>query len=136
MGGGGDLADGGTAALRAAGIRITGWLERSAALGAKHGNSHGLPALVGGDAQPLAVLEAMANDVVVVASDIPANRELLGPRQVCGTEDAAVELLRGVITEPALRAELIAEQRERRTRYGAARMAAEWLAVYSRLSQA
>ena len=76
----------------------------------------------------------MAQDVVVVASDIPANRELLGPRQVCRTEEAAVELLRAVITEPALRADLLAEQRSRRTRHGADRMVTDWLGVYRRLS--
>ena len=37
------------------------------------------------DGQSLAILEAIARDVVVVASDIPANREVLGPRQVCAT---------------------------------------------------
>jgi len=121
-------------ALRAAGIPITGWLERGDAL------DHLARATAclhwsAWDAQPLAVLEAMARDVVVVASDIPANRELLGVRQVCGTEAGAVELLRAVITEPALRAELIADQRRRRSRYSATRMVSDWLGVYQRLSQ-
>jgi glycosyltransferase involved in cell wall biosynthesis len=130
--GGGDVDDEGTAALRDAGIPITGWLEHVNALeylaratACLHWSAW--------DAQPLAVLEAMAHDVVVVASDIPANRELLGPRQVCSTEDAAVQLLRAVITEPALRVDLLAEQRKRRTRYSADRMVTDWLGVYRRL---
>ncbi len=127
--GGGDPAHEGAAALRDAGVRITGWLERSCALeclaratACLHWSAW--------DAQSLAVLEAMAHDVVVVASDIPANRELIGHRQVCSTEDAAVKLLRAVVTEPAVRAELLAEQRKRRARHSAHRMVSDWLAVY------
>ena len=41
------------------------------------------------DGQSLAILEALANDVVVVASDIPANREILGLGQVCRDEAQA-----------------------------------------------
>ena len=129
----GDPADQGTAALRDAGIPITGWLERSSAL-ERLARATACLHWSAWDAQPLAVLEAMAHDVVVVASDIPANRELLGPRQVCGTEDAAVELLRAVVTEPAVRGDLLAEQRKRRARHGADRMVSDWLAVYRRVA--
>lgn len=131
--GGGDPSDEGTAALRSAGIPITGWLERRDALERLEGATACLH-WSAWDAQPLAVLEAMTRDVVVVASDIPANRELVGPRQVCATEDAAVELLRTVITDPTVRAELLVDQRARRSRYGAERMVSDWLGVYRRLS--
>jgi glycosyltransferase involved in cell wall biosynthesis len=131
--GGGDLAGEGAAALRDAGIPITGWLERSSAMQRLAGATVCLH-WSAWDAQPLAVLEAMAHDVVVVASDIPANRELLGSRQVRGTEDGAVELLRAVVTEPALRADLLAEQRKRRARHSADRMVADWLSLYRRVA--
>ena len=65
------------------------------------------------DGAPLAVLEAMARDVLVIASDIPANRELLGPRQVPSDEESAVATIRAVLRDPELREELLAEQRGR-----------------------
>jgi hypothetical protein len=75
----------------------------------------------------------MANDVVVVASDIPATREMLGPRQVCATENQAMQLLREILVKPALRQELLKSQRERRVNYSARRMAGEWRTVYERV---
>jgi hypothetical protein len=56
---------------------------------------------------------------VVVASDIGPNRELLGTDQVRATEAEAVELLRAVLADRTLAAKLLAEQRRRRSRYGA-----------------
>jgi glycosyltransferase involved in cell wall biosynthesis len=131
IGGAGD-SDGGAAALRAAGVSVTGWLDHARALerlscatACLHWSAW--------DAQPVTVLEAMALDVVVIASDIPANRELLGPLQVCGSEQAASELLRSVLTDAGKRAQLLAQQRARRGRYSAARMVADWLEVYRRV---
>src|SRR3954467_14287150 len=66
------------------------------------------------DGRSLAVLEAMACDVVVVASDIAANREVLSPEQVCATEEGAAELLRAVVTDEDARERLLAGQRTRR----------------------
>ncbi|MGH2968260.1 MAG: hypothetical protein ACRDK0_04225, partial [Solirubrobacteraceae bacterium] len=40
-----------------------------------------------------------------------------------------------VLTEPALHAELLAEQRARRERWGAARMAADWKRVYAGIAE-
>jgi glycosyltransferase involved in cell wall biosynthesis len=68
----------------------------------------------------------------VVASDIPANREVLGPRQVRSDEDSAIALVRRVLEDPALRAELLEDQRRRAPAFGARRMAADWLAAYER----
>ena len=68
----------------------------------------------------------------MIASDIPANREVVGERQVCADERAAVDLARAVLADPSLRAELLAEQRRRAPAFGARRMAAEWLALYER----
>ena len=84
------------------------------------------------DGQSLAILEAIARDVVVVASDIPANREVVGPRQVCTDESAAIALARAVLDDASLRAALLEEQRRRAPAFSARRMAAEWLAIYQR----
>ena len=86
------------------------------------------------DGQPLSILEAMANDVVVVARDIEATREMLGPQQIRGSEREAVSLLRQVLTDPALHRELLLSQRQLRDRYGAARMAADWRRAYARIA--
>jgi glycosyltransferase involved in cell wall biosynthesis len=75
----------------------------------------------------------MANDVIVVASDIGPNREVLGPDQVCRTEDDAVRLMRAILADSELRERLLAEQRQRRRWYGADRMAAQWLELYTSL---
>jgi glycosyltransferase involved in cell wall biosynthesis len=87
------------------------------------------------DGLPLSVLEAMARDTVVVASDIGPNRELLGDRQVCAGEAEAVELLRAVLTDPPLGEALLADQRRRRSRYGAEAMVEGWLRLYGRLAR-
>jgi glycosyltransferase involved in cell wall biosynthesis/pimeloyl-ACP methyl ester carboxylesterase len=130
IGGGGTGEDEpGLAALRSAGVPVTGWLSGDAARD-ELARATALLHWSAWDAQPLAVLEAMARDVVVVASDLPANRELLGDEQVCATEEDAAGLLAAVVTDGALRDRLLQSQRARREHYGADRMAADWLAVY------
>ncbi|HEY6758692.1 MAG TPA: alpha/beta fold hydrolase [Baekduia sp.] len=130
IGGGGDGDDEpGAAALTAAGVPITGWLEADAARD-ELARATVLLHWSAWDAQPLAVLEAMARDVVVVASDLPANRELLGDDQVCATEEEAAALIVAAVEDRALRDRLLDSQRARREHYGADRMAADWLAVY------
>jgi glycosyltransferase involved in cell wall biosynthesis len=129
-GGGPDGPDGpGMRALRSAGVEVTGWIERDEAL-ARLGAATAYLHWTAWDGQPLSVLEAMARDVVVVASDIEANRELVGPEQVCGDEADAVALLRAVVTDPARRDRLLESQRARRGAYGAQRMVDEWRELY------
>jgi glycosyltransferase involved in cell wall biosynthesis len=122
------------AVVREQGVEVTGWLPRaevqsmlSSSIACLHWSAW--------DGQPLSILEAMANDVVVVASDIPATREILGPRQVCASEEQAMKLLRAILVKPALRRELLRSQRERRVNYSARRMAAEWRTVYERMAR-
>ncbi len=130
--GGGGSSKGGAAALADAGVPVTGWLERPQVL-ARLASATACLHWSAWDSQPLAVLEAMSQDAVVVASDIPANREVLGPEQVCRTEQAAGELLRRVVTDPSYRDRLLDVQRIRRARYSARRMVADWLGLYERL---
>lgn len=125
----GDAPNGEDAPLRAAGIPLTGWLDHAAALDAL-GEATVLLHFSAWDGAPLAVLEAMARDVVVVASDIPPNRELLGPEQVCADEGEAAELIRSVLRDDALREALLADQRERATGRGAGQMARRYAQLY------
>ena len=85
IGGSGDGDDG---AVRDAGIPVTGWLPHSEAL-ERLAEATVYLHWSAWDGQSLAILEAIARDVVVVASDIPANREIVGPRQVCTDERSA-----------------------------------------------
>jgi glycosyltransferase involved in cell wall biosynthesis len=65
---------------------------------------------------PLAVVEAMALGVPVVASDIAAHRELLGPDSdglVEGSVEAFAKRLTAVLADPDLRGRLGAENRTR-----------------------
>lgn len=115
------------------GVPVSGWLSHEEALTRLRSATACLH-WTAWDGQPLSILEAMANDVVVVARDIEATREMLGPQQVCGSEREAVSLLRQVLTDPALHRELLLSQRRLRDRYGAARMAADWRGAYARIA--
>jgi glycosyltransferase involved in cell wall biosynthesis len=133
-GGGGFAGEPGRGALAAAGVPVTGWLPRAGMLGQMAAATAYLH-WTAWDGQPLSILEAMAFDAVVVASDIPANREVVGLRQTCASEEQASALVRRVILEPELRASLLREQRERRGRYAARRMVSEWVATYEMLAE-
>lgn len=122
------------AALRAAGIPVTGWLPHERALDALAEATVYLH-WSAWDGQPLAILEAFARDVVVVASDIPANRELVGPEQVAGDRNDALRLISAVLEDDATRERLLTAQRERRKRWSAVRMVAGWDEVYHRVLQ-
>jgi glycosyltransferase involved in cell wall biosynthesis len=132
--GGAGNSPGGHAALKAADIPVTGWLDREGVLD-RLGDATVYLHWTAWDGLPLSILEAMARDVVVVASDIGPNREVLGPDQVRADEEGAAELLRVMLTDPARRSAAIEEQRRRRGRYSASRMVEEWTAVYRRLSE-
>jgi len=83
---------------------------------------------------PLAVLEAMALGVPVLASDIPAHRELLGdasPGLVAGTPEAFAAGLTELLADGAARARLAAEQRTRaRSEFDLRQMLATVEAIY------
>ena len=133
LGGGGDSRGvAGREALEAAGITPSGWLPRAELLGRMRDATAYLH-WTAWDGLPLSVLEAIALDVVVVASDIPPNREILGAGGVCATEEEAVALLRRVVAEPAFAEEMRVRQRERRDAFSAERMADMWHKAYDRL---
>jgi hypothetical protein len=77
----------------------------------------------------------MARDAVVVASDIPPNRELLSPEQVCSDEGRAVALLRAIVTDTEARERLLGFQRANRSQHSAERMVSQWLQLYARTAQ-
>jgi glycosyltransferase involved in cell wall biosynthesis len=86
------------------------------------------------EGMPLAPLEAMALGVPVLASDIPAHRELLGdasPGLFAGGPVAFADALRGVLADGAARATLAAEQRPRaRREFDVRQMLATVEAIY------
>jgi glycosyltransferase involved in cell wall biosynthesis len=130
--GGGPESDG-IRALADAGIPVTGWLPRAETL------DHLSRARVylhwtAWDGLPLSILEALARDVVVVASDIGPNREVLGPEQVCSTEQEAIALVRAILSDPSLHDRLLTAQRARRGRYSAENMVDRWIGLYSSLA--
>jgi glycosyltransferase involved in cell wall biosynthesis len=115
------------------GVPVTGWLDRPGVLAALSEATVYLH-WTAWDGQPLSILEAMAEDVVVVAGDIEPCREILGPRQVCSDEAEAGGLIRRILSDRGFREDLLASQRERSILFGARRMAQEWRSVYERLA--
>jgi glycosyltransferase involved in cell wall biosynthesis len=128
----GAAARGEDAPLVAAGVPVTGWVPHRVAC-EQLGRATVCLHWSASDGQSLAVLEALARDVVVVASDIPPNRELLGDRQVAADVAAGLALIRAVLTDRGLREQMLAAQRERRGRWSASAMVAGWMDVYERL---
>ena len=122
----------GLRALDEAGIPVSGWLDRSAIMAELERATVYLH-WTGWDGLPLSILEALAHDVIVIASDIGPNREVLGPAQVCGSEENATALIRRVLEDASLRTEFGASQRARRSFYAAARMTDDWERLYTRL---
>ncbi|HXF30972.1 MAG TPA: glycosyltransferase family 4 protein [Solirubrobacterales bacterium] len=115
-----------------AGVSISGWVDRPTAM-AKLGGATILLHWTGWDGLPLSVLEAMAEDVIVIGHDIDAVREIVGPGQVRATETEAGQLLRHVLEDPQLREAMLREQRRRRPAYSATRMTAGWKDLYTSL---
>ena len=132
-GGGGARGVDGHAALVAAGVPVSGWVTRDEAL-ARLGAATVYLHWTAWDGLPLSILDAMSRDTVVVASDIPPNREVLGESSVCATEEDAIARIHGLVTDRDARAALLADQRGRRGRYSARRMVAGWVELYERLA--
>jgi glycosyltransferase involved in cell wall biosynthesis len=119
-------------AVRDAGVPVTGWLARDEAL------EHLARATVlvhwsASDGASLAVLEAMAHDVVVVASDIAANRELVGEPGVRSDVTGAAALVRALLSDERLREDAIARQRLMRAEHSGRRMTRAWIELYAAL---
>jgi glycosyltransferase involved in cell wall biosynthesis len=118
-------------ALRDADVEVTGWLPRARWTEELSGATAYLH-WTGWDGMPLSILEALATDTIVVASDIAPNREILPQAQLCRTEGEAALLLRRIVSSTDFAAELLAGQRARRERFSEDRMVAEWLEIYAR----
>jgi len=131
-GGGAERGAAGAAALEDAGIALTGWVDHDRVIEELARSTIYLH-WTAWDGLPLSVLEAMACDRVVVASDIGPNREVLGPEQVCSSEEEAIDLLRRLLLDDKLRESFLASQRSRRTRYSLSRMLEGWAALYDDL---
>jgi glycosyltransferase involved in cell wall biosynthesis len=125
----------GLRALTEAGAPPTGWMGRDAVLSELR-RATAYVHWTTWDGQAMTVLEAMACDAVVVASDIPPNRDLLDERQLCRSEGDAIALLRRILTDHEFAQELLVDQRRRAAAHSAARMTERWLSVYGELSAA
>jgi len=131
LGGGRDNSPG-TRALNDAGIPMTGWMSREKTLEALSESTIYLH-WTAWDGLSLSVLEAMALDVIVVASDIGPNREVLGPDQVCPSEREATNLIRSLLQDADLRKRFLQNQHQRRRCYGADAMVQRWASIYESL---
>jgi glycosyltransferase involved in cell wall biosynthesis len=84
------------------------------------------------EGMPLAVLEAMALGIPIVASDIPAHREILGdyPALVARTPDAFAAAIRRALGDEPWRAQLVARLLARASAFDAEQMADAIDALY------
>ena len=131
-GGSGERGEDGVRALEAAGVTPSGWLPHSELMERKAEATVYLH-WTAWDGLPLSVLEAVALDVVVVASDIPPNREILGPEGVCATEEEAIARIRRIVKDPAFAESERKRQRGRRGEFSAQTMVKGWLEAYEEL---
>jgi glycosyltransferase involved in cell wall biosynthesis len=120
-------------AVRELEIPVTGWLDRDQAV-RRLSDATVLLNWSAWDSHPLSVLEAMALDVLVVGSDIEANRNLVGADQVRGADGEAVELLRDVLSDEGRRDAMLKRQRGRRGYFASSRMVRDWLSIYHSLA--
>jgi glycosyltransferase involved in cell wall biosynthesis len=131
--GGAEEPSTGLEALSRAGVPVSGWQERSATLKSLARASVYLH-WTAWDGMPLSILEAMARDVVVIASDIPPNRNILGARQVFSTKEEAAAAIRRALLDDSYRRLLLREQRARRGQYGSTAMMLGWEEIYTALT--
>jgi glycosyltransferase involved in cell wall biosynthesis len=120
---------GGEAPLVEASIPFTGWLPRPDVL-AHVARASFYVHWTAWDGHPLAVLEAMAGGALVVARDIPVLREILPAEQLFSDPADAIRFIRSAIAHPEYYAQQLADQNRNSSRFGASRMAREWLDVY------
>jgi glycosyltransferase involved in cell wall biosynthesis len=125
----GDGHPGSAEQVRALGVEVSGWLPHHEAVD-RIASADAYLHWSACDGQSVAVLEAIARDVVVIGSDVPPNRELLDPAQLFTSEQDAALMLRRVLESPDLRNQLIASQRRRGSTHGAERMVQGWIDAY------
>ena len=116
------------------GITVTGWVSREEAV-RQLSEATVLLNWSAWDSHPLSVLEAMAFDVLVIGSDIEANRELLGPNQIAATEEEAIQLIRFILDDDSERRVMLEDQRRRAGRFGSTRMVGDWLDLYRSVAE-
>jgi len=121
VGGGGEPIYSSRAAdeLRAAGLGTTGWLTQQAVAERLRAASVYVH-WTAWDGLPMTALGAIANDVVVVASDTEPNREVLGAKGVCATQGEAITTIRTLLTNREAWQTRIFAERARASVYGAA----------------
>lgn len=129
----GERGEEGRRALEAAGVQPSGWLSHDELMRRKADATVYLH-WTAWDGLSLSVLEAVALDVVVVASDIPPNREILGAEGVCSTEAEAIARIRRVVEDPKFAESERERQRARRGEFSAQTMAGGWLRAYDELA--
>jgi glycosyltransferase involved in cell wall biosynthesis len=133
VGGASEPSAPGLYALARAGVPVSGWLAREEALD-RLAKATVYLHWTAWDGMPLSILEAMARDVVVIASDIPPNRSILGAQQVFSSKDDAIAAIRRVLVDESYRHTLLSEQRARRGRYGSTAMMRGWEKLYTALT--
>jgi glycosyltransferase involved in cell wall biosynthesis len=132
-GGGGERGVDGLEALQEAGVPVSGWLDRERVLERLAGATIYLH-WTAWDGLPLSILDAMAVDTPVLASDIGPNREVLGASGVCAGEEEAVARIAELLSDDGAYTTLLATQRERRGHYSARRMVDGCMDLYRELA--
>jgi glycosyltransferase involved in cell wall biosynthesis len=120
-------------ALTRAGVEVTGWLSEAEAARA-YGYTNVILHLSAFEGLPIALLEAMAAARPIVATDLPAIRDVVGDSaRLVSTEEAAIGAIRSLRGDPALRERLGSRGRDRVQKcFTRKAMVEQTLAVYSR----
>lgn len=118
--------------LRDAGIPITGWVDRERVM-RELAEADVYLHFSAWDGQAISLLEALAQDVAIVASDIEAAREVVPPTCLAATPAAAIKRIRQLLSDGSAMHRHLEAQREVRPRFSARRMADRWSVVYGEL---